>query len=76
LPELKIRDIDPSIIKLLDDIVAKEKYSSRNELLQEIVRLYVINRSEYYSKSLVPTIKFLSQEAISEHEIYRQKDTR
>ncbi len=67
MADLKIRDVDPFLVKLLDQLVIKEKYQSRNQLLQEIVRLYVTNRHEFFSQSLVPTIQFLSKEAISEN---------
>ena len=73
MANILIRDVDPLIIQLLDELVAAERYSSRNQLLQEIVRQYVTNRHEFFSKSLVPTVKYLAQEAISEHENYVER---
>lgn len=73
MAELKIRDVDEMVILLLDEIAAREKYSSRNQLLQEIVRLYVTSHHEFFSKSLPPTVQFLCVEAISEHQIYVEK---
>ncbi|MFA5658260.1 MAG: hypothetical protein WC900_03160 [Oscillospiraceae bacterium] len=68
MANILIRDVDPFLITLLDQLVLKEKHQSRNQLLQEIIRLYVTSKHEFFSKSLVPTIQFLSKEAISEHQ--------
>ena len=68
MPDIKIRNVDPVIIKSLDDIVVQKKYSSRNELINEILTLYVTSSSVFFNKTLLPTVTFLAKEAISEHQ--------
>ncbi len=68
MPNLIIRNIDPVVIKLLDDIVGQKKYSSRNELINEILTLFVTSSSAYFNKALIPTVQFLAKEAIAEHQ--------
>lgn len=65
---INIRDIDSMTIKLLDDIVGKEKYLSRNQLLVEILNLYVTSHHEFFTQALPPTVNFLCQEAITKQE--------
>lgn len=68
MPNIIIRNVDPEIIKLLDEIVDQKKYSSRNELINEILTLYVTSSSAYFNKALLPTIQFLAKEAIAEQQ--------
>ncbi len=68
MPEIKIRNVDPVVIKLLDDIVDKKNYSSRNELINEILTLFVTSSSAYFNKALLPTVQFLAKEAIAEQQ--------
>ena len=63
MPEIKIRNVDLVVIKLLDDIVDKKKYSSRNELINEILTLYVTSSNAFFNKALLPTVQFLAKEA-------------
>lgn len=68
MPNIIIRNVDPTVIKLLDDIVDQKKYSSRNELINEILTLYVTSSSIFFNKTLLPTVTFLAKEAIAEHQ--------
>ena len=40
MPDIKICNVDPVVITFLDDRVDQKKYSSRNELINEILTLY------------------------------------
>lgn len=68
--DILIRNVDDKIVRLLDEIVAKEKYDSRNDLLLEIVRLYATSHHEFFAKSISPTVLFLCKEALTEQQNY------
>ena len=68
MPNIIIRNVDPEIIKQLDDITDQKKYSSRNELINEILTLYATSSSAYFNKALLPTVQFLAKEAIAEQQ--------
>lgn len=68
MADIKIRNVDPIVVQQLDDIVAQKNYSSRNELINEILTLYVTSSNVFFNKTLLPTVKFLAKEAISEHQ--------
>lgn len=52
MAELKFRDINPNVIAALDDIVEKENYASRNQLVNEILTHYVTCKSDFFIKTL------------------------
>ena len=68
MAELKIRCVDERIVHMLDEIAEKENYHSRNDLLLEILRLYVTSHHEFFAKSIPPTVLFLCREAIGEQQ--------
>lgn len=68
MSQLKIRDVDEDVVAMLDNIVKSEGYSSRNELLKEIITLYVTSHSEFFNKALCPTTAFLVKENIATHQ--------
>lgn len=61
---VNIRDIDPQVVKLMDEIIKKENYSSRTEFVEEIIKLYVCNRSDFFLKVFPQTVKFLIDEQL------------
>lgn len=72
MPELKIRDIDDTVVKLLDDIVAAEGYSSRHQLLVDIVTRAAVTRHPLFTDNLPPTVKYLCKESIAEQKVYAE----
>lgn len=68
MADIKIRNVNPIVVQQLDDIVLKENYSSRNELINEILTLYVTSSNAFFNKALLPTVQFLAKEAIAEHQ--------
>ncbi len=65
MADLKIRDVDELTLKLLDEIVAKENYSSRNQLINEILRLYAAAHHPFFANALPPAVKYLSGEYLN-----------
>ncbi len=66
---VNIRDIDPQVVKLMDEIIAKENYSSRSQFVEEVIKLYVCSRDKFFLKALTPTVKCLVDEQLHrEHE--------
>ncbi|MFT3950669.1 MAG: hypothetical protein QM689_01675 [Oscillospiraceae bacterium] len=66
MAELKFRDINPTVIEQLDRIVKNENYDSRNQLVNEILTLYVASRNEFFLKALPPTVHSLCTNLITD----------
>lgn len=61
---VNIRDIDPQVVKLMDEIIAKENYSSRSQFVEEVIKLYICSRDKFFLKALTPTVKCLVDEQL------------
>lgn len=62
---VNIRDIDPQVVKLMDEVIDKENYSSRSQFVEEIVKLYVCSRDKFFLKAFTPTVKCLVDEQLN-----------
>lgn len=64
--QILIRDIPQNVIEKLDEIVKKESYSSRNQLLIEILERYTTIRNELYYQSIPPIIHSICKAEIDD----------
>ena len=63
---MTLRISNPKLIEELDRIVSEEKYESRNQLINEILELYVGTRSNFVCKALPSIVNSLCTEAMSQ----------
>lgn len=64
MPDIKVRAVEEKTIQLLDDIVSQEKLPSRNYLINQILKSYVVNRHNFFNNVLPETIKCLVDEQL------------
>lgn len=64
MAELRLRNINDDVLEALDNIVEKEKYASRNQLVNEILTQYVTCKNDFFTRSLPQIVQALCLEAI------------
>lgn len=66
MAELRTRNTPDWIIKALDEIVEKEMYENRQELVNHILELYVSSRSRFFTSALPDVVRELCEASIEE----------
>ena len=64
MAELRLRNINDDVLKALDNIVEKEKYASRNQLVNEILTQYVTCKNDFFTRALPQIVQALCLESI------------
>lgn len=65
MAKITIRMQDDKIIDALDEIVIKENYESRNQLICEILELYIGTKNSFITNALPTIINNLCMDSIS-----------
>lgn len=68
MAEIKIRISDDKIIEGLDQIIKDEGYSSRNQLINDILSQYVIMKDKLFLQNIPPVLKAICNENLSEQQ--------
>ena len=69
MADIKIRGLTDNTIIALDNIVNNNDiYSSRNDLLVDIINLYVSSREHFFLKALPPVVQSLCTESINKNQ--------
>ena len=64
--EIKLRITNDELIRRLDEIVKKEGFESRNQLINEILALYVGAKDRFVCKVLPPVVNSICTQTINE----------
>lgn len=68
MAEIKIRISDDRIVEGLDKIIKEEGFSSRNQLINEILSQYVIMKDKLFLQNIPPVLKAICEENLSEQQ--------
>lgn len=68
MTEIKIRISDESIVERLDKIIKEEGFSSRNQLINDILSQYVIMKDKLFLQNISPVLKAICNENLSEQQ--------
>lgn len=68
MTEIKIRISDESIVERLDKIIKEEGFSSRNQLINDILSQYVIMKDKLFLQNIPPVLKAICNENLSEQQ--------
>ena len=64
---LIIRDVPKKVVEALDKIVKLENYTSRNQMLVDMLTVYAESRSKVFYNALPPIVKQLCVEEIDSY---------
>ena len=64
---LIIRDVPKKVVEALDKIVKQDNYSSRNQMLVDMLTVYAESRSRVFYNALPPIVKQLCAEEIDRY---------
>ena len=62
--QLLVRDVPEEVAQKLDDIAKDNGYSSRNQLIVEILQRYSILKDKTYVDALTPVLKTMMEDEI------------
>lgn len=62
--QILIRDVPENVAKQLDIIVSEENYSSRNQLIVEILERYANIKEQAYVDALTPVVRTMIESEI------------
>lgn len=65
MKDIMVRGVSEAVISELDKITKTEHYSSRNQLISEILELYTASHSSLFRKAITPVVSSLCFDAIN-----------
>lgn len=72
MAEIRIR-VEQELLDAIDLIVSKENYSSRNQLVNEILGQYITCKNDFFIKLLPPVVTTLCSDAINNQAVNAEK---
>jgi hypothetical protein len=67
MPDLKIKSVDPAVIRRLDEIVEQKQLADRSELVRGVLEKYLAFGDAFYAKELPDTVRILIRESLAEY---------
>ncbi|WP_295211616.1 ribbon-helix-helix domain-containing protein [Ruminococcus sp.] len=66
--DIKLRISDENLLKKIDEAIEKEGFSSRNQFINHIIKLYITSRDTFFLGAFSPVMREICKENIAEQQ--------